>query len=123
MTALDVDAEQPDNGFGHDTLAEMLDRIIQDCRKTKPALKKAAAIWLLCMTQYCGHLQEVQDRLRQFQATFGGLLSDRDEIVQETGSRGLSLVYEMGDKDLKDSLVRDLVRSFTSTNASLGGTV
>lgn len=123
MTALDVDADTPDQSFNREFLAEMLDKIIQDCRTTKPALKKASAIWLLCMTQYCGHLKEVQDRLRKFQATFGGLLSDRDEVVQETGSRGLSLVYEMGDKDLKDSLVRDLVKSFTSTNASMGGTV
>jgi proteasome component ECM29 len=123
MTALDVDALTPDKSFNHDFFAEMLDKIIQDCRNSKPSLKKAAAIWLLCMTQYCGHLQEVQDRLRKFQATFGSLLSDRDEVVQETGSRGLSLVYEMGDKDLKDSLVRDLVKSFTSTNVSMGGTV
>ena len=48
-----------------------------------------------------------------------GLLSARDELVQETASRGLSLVYEQGDKELREQLVRDLVASFTGTSTQL----
>ena len=66
-------------------------------------------------------MQEMQDRLRKSQATFSSLLGDRDEIVQESGAQGLSLVYEMGDQELKDDLVRDLVNSFTTTSSNLGG--
>lgn len=119
----DLDIPRPPREVNEAMLESMLDKIISDCKNTKPSLKKASAIWLLCLIQYVGDQQCVQFRLRQCQDAFARLLSDRDEIVQETGSRGLSLVYEMGDKNLKDDLVRDLVTSFTGSNAKLGGTV
>ncbi|KAK2806916.1 proteasome component M29 [Onygenales sp. PD_10] len=121
IAAFNVDAEWPQSDIPSHILASMLDKIIVDCKASKPSLRKASVIWLLCLIQYCGHFSEVQDRLRKCQATFVWLLSDRDEVVQETGSRGLSLVYEMGSQDLKDDLVRDLVRSFTMEDSNLGG--
>ncbi|RAL63097.1 hypothetical protein DID88_004181 [Monilinia fructigena] len=45
--------------------------------------------------------------------------SAREEIVQETASRGLSLVYEQGDKELRERLVKDLVASFTGTSTQI----
>lgn len=54
---------------------------------------------------------------------FKGFLADRDSLNQESASRGLTLVYEKGNKALKDDLVRDLVGSFTETKASFAGTV
>lgn len=123
LAEFDVDAQPLDLQVPSSNLEEVLERIITDCAASKPSLRKASAIWLLCMVQYCGHRSEVQARLRKCQVAFGRLLSDRDEVVQETGSRGLSLVYEMGDKGLKDELVRDLVRSFTDTKANISGTV
>ena len=69
----------------------------------------------------CGHTQVMQAHLRECQATFAGLLGDRDEMVQESGAQGLGLVYDMGDQDLKDDLVRDLVNSFTASGSGLGG--
>ncbi|ELR03409.1 hypothetical protein GMDG_06146 [Pseudogymnoascus destructans 20631-21] len=71
------------------------------------------------LIQYCGHLQEIQSRLRECQAAFMGLLSARDDLVQETASRGLSLVYEQGDRDLRERLVADLVASFTGTSTKI----
>ncbi|KKZ64834.1 hypothetical protein EMCG_09282 [[Emmonsia] crescens] len=121
ITMFDVDAAWPKSDIPSHILAEMLDKIIADCKASKPSLRKASVIWLLCLIQYCGHFSAVQERLRKCQATFVWLLSDRDEVVQETGSRGLSLVYEMGSQDLKDDLVRDLVRSFTMEGSNLGG--
>jgi proteasome component ECM29 len=47
------------------------------------------------------------------------LLTARDELVQETASRGLALVYEKGDASLKGDLVKDLVASFTGTKTQL----
>jgi proteasome component ECM29 len=119
----DLDIPIPSQGINQVMLEAILDKVVEDSRKTKPSLKKASAIWLLCLIQYVGDEPCVQSRLRQCQGAFAMLLSDRDEIVQETGSRGLSLVYEMGDKSLKDDLVRDLVASFTRSNANMGGTV
>jgi proteasome component ECM29 len=119
----DVDGQSPEATISTSILSEMADKLIADCRASKPSLRKASAIWLLSLVKDCGHLEEIQTRLRNCQAAFTSLLADRDEVVQESGSRGLSLVYEMGDQSLRDDLVRDLVRSFTGTNSNLGGKV
>ncbi|KAL4896414.1 proteasome component [Aspergillus ambiguus] len=120
-TEFDVDAKVPVSTISGSVLANMLDKIISDCTASKPSLRKASAIWLLCLVKNCGHLEETQARLRKCQGTFAVLLSDRDEVVQETGAQGLSLVYEMGDQALKDDLVRDLVESFTASKSNLSG--
>ena len=116
---LDVDAHYSGRSRGPWTLDKLLDKLLQDCKTTKPSLKKASGIWLFCLVQYCGHLDQTQARLRECQASFMGLLSARDELVQETASRGLSLVYEQGDKELREKLVKDLVASFTGTSAQI----
>ncbi|KAM7200222.1 Proteasome stabiliser domain containing protein [Naviculisporaceae sp. PSN 640] len=97
----------------------MLERLLTDCKTTKPSLLKASGIWLFCLIRHCSHLDEIQSRLRECQVAFMRLLSARDELVQETASRGLSLVYEKGDAALKDQLVKDLVSSFTGTAPKL----
>lgn len=119
LLALDVDAKYDGRMKRSSLLRKTMNKLLTDCKTTKPSLKKAAGIWLFCLVQYCGHLEEVQSRLRECQAAFMGLLSARDDLVQETASRGLSLVYEQGDKALKDRLVSDLVASFTGTSTKL----
>ena len=104
-------------------LQSVLERILENCKKTKPALRQASVIWLLCLVQYCGELPEIKNQLRIIQAAFKGFLADRDSLNQESASRGLSLVYEKGDADVKDDLIRDLVGSFTGTSAGLSGTI
>ena len=123
MMELDVDTNPPEWGYHEALMEQTLDMMIEACKTTKPGLKKAAAIWLLSMIQFCGDLPPIQPRLRDCQAAFARLLNDRDEVVQETGSRGLGIVYEKGDKALQDDLVRDLVLSFTGSNAKMSGTV
>lgn len=105
------------------TLINVLERTLKGCVQTKPSLKKASVIWLLCLLQYCGHKPEMQSYLGQCQVAFKNCLSDRDEVVQEAASRGLGLVYEKGDRDLKDDLVRDLVGSFSDNKSKMAGTV
>ena len=123
-TKLDIDGPLPEGPTRSSTLEKLSGRILTDCTNTKPALKKAAAMWLLCLAQFCGNEPEIQSRLGQCQAAFKRCLSDRDELVQETASRGLGLLYEKGDRSLKDDLVRDLVSSFSSDRQSqLAGTV
>ena len=123
MTELDVQCETPDWGYHENLMQTVLDKLIESCKTPKPTLRKAAAIWLLCLVQYCGELPPVTNNLRQCQAAFARLLTDRDEVVQESGSRGLNIVYEKGDKALRDDLVRDLVQSFTGSGAKMSGTV
>jgi proteasome component ECM29 len=103
------------------TLNKLVDQVLADCANTKPSLKKAAVMWLLCLVQFCG--AQLQNRLAECQSGFRRCLADRDELVQETASRGLGLVYEKGDRKLKDDLVRDLVSSFSSDKQQLSGTV
>ena len=119
LLGLDVDSSYVGRMKRPHTFGAVLDKLLQDCKTTKPSLKKASGIWLFSLIQNCGHLEEMQTRLRECQAAFMGLLSARDELVQETASRGLSLVYEQGDKELREKLVKDLVASFTGTSAQL----
>lgn len=97
-----------------DYLNETLDSVISNTKSTKPIVRKFACIWLISLLQYCGHLKPVQEKLEQIHLLFMKYLPEGDELVQETASRGLSMVYEMGNTKLKDTLVRNLVQSFTA---------
>ena len=118
---MDVEARGSDVlvGARSAVIEKVLEKILRDCKATKPSLLKASGIWLFCIVQFCSHLAEVQARLREAQAAFMRLLSARDELVQETASRGLSLVYERGNSELKASLVKDLVSAFTGGSTQL----
>ncbi|KAL2161699.1 hypothetical protein VTH06DRAFT_8261 [Thermothelomyces fergusii] len=120
---LTLDVEGQGTGFQvpkrGERLKLVLDKLLTDCKTTKPSLLKASCIWLYCVIQHCSHLEEVQSRLRECQAAFMRVLSARDELAQETASRGLALVYEKGDSSLKGDLVRDLVAAFTGTGPQL----
>ncbi len=122
--ALDVEPDDEELssfrvGKRSDLLDGVLAKLLTDCKTTKPSLLKASGIWLFCLIQHCSHLPEIQSRLRECQVAFMRLLSARDELVQETASRGLALVYEKGDPSLKGDLVRDLVSSFTGSGPQL----
>ncbi|KAF2474784.1 major component of the proteasome [Lindgomyces ingoldianus] len=119
----DSSALTPSGPKREKTLSAVLEKTLKGCRQTKPSLKKASVIWLLCLLQYCGHKPEMQNYLPQCQNAFKLCLSDRDEVVQEAASRGLGLVYERGDRQLKDGLVRDLVSSFSDNKSKMSGTV
>ncbi|KID89611.1 proteasome component [Metarhizium guizhouense ARSEF 977] len=118
---MDVEARNPANfaGARGPLIEAVLKKLLQDSKATKPSLLKASGIWLFSIVQFGSHLSEVQSRLREIQAAFMRLLNARDELVQETASRGLSLVYERGDADLKSALVKDLVSAFTGSGTQL----
>ncbi|KAF9692267.1 hypothetical protein EKO04_009548 [Ascochyta lentis] len=119
----DAPLQTPTGPTRERTLKVTLEKTLKGCVQTKPSLKKASVIWLLCLLQYCGHKPEMQGYLGQCQVAFKSCLSDRDEVVQEAASRGLGLVYEKGDRELKDDLVRDLVGSFSDNKSKMSGTV
>ena len=123
MAAQDCEGPYPRYQKKANTLSSVLDRVLLECKSLKPAMRQASVIWLLCLVQYCGHLPELQARLRDCQVAFKGFLTDRESLNQESASRGLTLLYERGDRTMKDNLIRDLVGSFTGTNAGLAGNV
>ncbi|KAI5290870.1 proteasome component M29 [Ascosphaera aggregata] len=114
LTYFDVDTTLPTLNRPDEAVAGIFDKVIAGCQTHKPSLRKASAIWLLCLMRYCSESDVIKLKLRQCQTTFLQLLSDRDEFVQETASRGLSLVYDMGTQQMKDELICDIVQSFTS---------
>ena len=120
ISALDIQGPVPVSPPRGSTFSSVLDEVLAKCKTTKPALRQASVIWLLCLVQYCAHMQEIQGRLRECQVAFKGFLADRDSLNQESASRGLALVYEKGNKSLRDDLIRDLISSFTGS-AGLAG--
>ncbi|ABN68170.2 predicted protein [Scheffersomyces stipitis CBS 6054] len=96
----------------------LLNVVLKACANTKPSLRKAGCIWLLSLVQYCGHLEAVRSKASEIHVTFMRFLADRDELVQESASRGLSIFYEMVDSDLKDTLVRGLLKSFADSDST-----
>ncbi|ANB11735.1 Ecm29p [Sugiyamaella lignohabitans] len=105
-------------------LGSVLDQVLVKCSSPKPSLRRFSCVWLLSLTRYCGHLPEARSRLEQVHLAFMKFLVDRDDVVQESASRGLSIVYDIADSKLKDSMIRGLVQSFTSDKlATNGGTV
>ncbi|KAH3674419.1 hypothetical protein WICMUC_003256 [Wickerhamomyces mucosus] len=96
-------------------LKVILGKILNACNSSKPSLRKAGCIWLLSLAQYCGGSPILADNSSTIHITFMKFLADRDEIVQEAASRGLSIIYELGDNDLKETLVKSLLRSFTDS--------
>ncbi|KAF7846588.1 hypothetical protein BT93_L4069 [Corymbia citriodora subsp. variegata] len=123
LSEMDVAGATLSRPIHGDLYKMLLDRILSNAKTTKPALKLACATWLLCMLQYCNDEKLLEDRLRECQVAFGQLLNDRDQVVQEAASRGLSIVYEKGSKSLREDLVRDLIESFTGNKAKSSGTV
>lgn len=49
------------------------------------------------------------------QEAFSHLLGEQNELTQEMASRGMSIVYELGDAATKDELVMALVGNLTGT--------
>lgn len=123
IATLDIQGPSPRSCERNTTLRRVIEKVLVDCKNTKPALRQAAVIWLLCLVQYCGHQDDIVSRLRECQSAFVGFLADRDPVNQESASRGLTLIYEKGDKFLKNSLIQDLVSSFTGSKTNLAGTV
>ncbi|KZF26885.1 major component of the proteasome [Xylona heveae TC161] len=123
VAKLDIEGSKPRLAEREKTLETVVEMVLADCKKSKPSLRKASLIWLLCLIQYCGHQQAILSNLENCQAAFKGFLADRDELIQESAARGLGLIYEKGDRTAKDDLVRDLLTSFTGGGSKLAGNV
>lgn len=107
-------------------LPVILKNVLQACAHTKPALRRAGCIWLLSLVQYLSDEAEIKENASRIHVAFMRFLADRDELVQELASRGLSIIYELGDAELKETLVKGLFKSFTdseTTNNLTSGTV
>jgi proteasome component ECM29 len=49
------------------------------------------------------------------QEAFSHLLGEQNELTQELASQGMSIVYDLGDESMKQSLVNALVNTLTGS--------
>lgn len=115
---IDIQEESVSSSFEMNNLDEIMTAILKASLDTKPRLRKASCTWLLCMVKYCSHVQGFVKYASQIHLAFMRFLPDRDELVQDCASAGLGLIYELGDIDLKDTLVHNLIKSFAGSNES-----
>jgi proteasome component ECM29 len=85
------------------------------------AARKAVCVWLLSLVKFCSVIEAFGKKLPQVNAAFRSLLTDRDEFTQEVASKGIGLVYEMGDKDIKSELIKTLMGSLVDTKKQIAG--
>lgn len=93
----------------------IFETIMRACFNNKPSIRKAGCIWLLSMVQF-SYDTVMTEKVKDIQHAFMRFLSDKEEIIQEAASRGLSIIYENGDSGLQDVLVHDLLLSFTDSD-------
>ncbi|KAJ3067659.1 hypothetical protein HDU98_009138, partial [Podochytrium sp. JEL0797] len=95
-------------------MEKLLERCFHEIRPGGvPVHKKAVCVWLLSLVKFCGGMEQVKKNLPKMHTAFSNLISDRDEFTQEVASKGIGLVYELGDATIKASLVESLVSTFT----------
>jgi len=81
-----------------------------------PESRRMACIRLLCLTQYSFYdIAQHRGIADGVQKCFMNLLSDSDDVTQQSAGRGLEILFELshGDKSLQNSLLSTLVSSFT----------
>ena len=88
----------------------VLDAIFNRCIYSSRVEKRCAAcVWLLSLVTHCGRHPRVSMMLQDVQEAFGSLLGDQNELTQELASRGMSVLYEMGDEAQRKELLAALM--------------
>ncbi|SMN20457.1 similar to Saccharomyces cerevisiae YHL030W ECM29 Scaffold protein that assists in association of the proteasome core particle with the regulatory particle [Maudiozyma saulgeensis] len=104
--------------YNEANVSYVLDKILHSCDSSKPSLRKASCVWLLSLVQFLKQNPIIIQNAKEIHNKFMKFLGDNDELIQDTSSRGLSLIYEIGTGDLREDMVKGLLKSFTnSTNA------
>lgn len=120
---IDIGDVEPPASSRASLLKEALDKLMSEFLASgKPTLRKATTVWLLSLVQFLGDEPEIKSELQRLHSAFSMLLTDRDDFIQETASKGLNIVYRLGNDKLKKELVSSLVRSFTSDVKTNTGT-
>ncbi|GAB1288538.1 Proteasome adapter and scaffold protein ECM29 [Apodemus speciosus] len=76
-----------------------------------PHVRQAACIWLLSLVRKLSTHIEVKSHLKEIQSAFVSVLSENDELSQDVASKGLGLVYELGNEQDQQELVSTLVET------------
>ncbi|KAF4804062.1 proteasome-associated protein ECM29 [Turdus rufiventris] len=74
-----------------------------------PHVRQAACIWLLSLVKKLSTHKAIKSHLKDIQSAFVSILSDSDELSQDVASKGLGLIYELGNEQDQQELVTTLV--------------
>ncbi|MGH0165876.1 UNVERIFIED_CONTAM: hypothetical protein FKN15_049983 [Acipenser sinensis] len=76
-----------------------------------PHVRQASCIWLLSLVKKLSQHKEIKSHLKEIQIAFISILSDPDELSQDVASKGLGMVYELGNEQDQQELVSTLVET------------
>ncbi|CAI2172736.1 418_t:CDS:10 [Funneliformis geosporum] len=99
-----------DNSIMEGILVKLFNELLPS---NKTSVKKAVCVWMLCIVKFCSKHEVVKAALPRIHGAFSLLLADRDEFTQEVASKGIGLVYELGDQKIREQLVDSLVGMFS----------
>ncbi|KAG0232498.1 hypothetical protein BGW42_008118 [Actinomortierella wolfii] len=101
------------------SMDSILDKVLNEMAPSpKVGIKKAACIWLLSLVKFCSSHASIKHQLPRLHDVFSSMLSDRDEMIQEVASKGIGLVYDLGDEKMRSQLVDSLVGMFGENQRS-----
>ena len=69
----------------------------------------AGCVWLLSLVSYTSRHPKIIPLLPDIQEAFSHLLGDQSELTQEMASRGMSVVYSLGDESAQKQLLDGLM--------------
>lgn len=72
-------------------------------------MRCAGCVWLLSLVSYTGKHAKLMLLLPEIQEAFSHLLGDQNELTQEMASRGMSVVYSLGDESAQKQLLDGLM--------------
>ncbi|SCU84868.1 LAFA_0D12508g1_1 [Lachancea sp. 'fantastica'] len=108
------------SAFDDSSAEKILLKIIEFCKTTRPSLRKAACVWLLCFVQYLGDAAAVLTNAEDIHLCFVRFLAETDDIVQDSACRGLGLIYDLCSKEKQENMLRGLLKSFVDPKATTG---
>lgn len=85
--------------------SKILHKIFELVVHSRVEVRSAGCVWLVCILTYTAKPPYVLEHLERIQSIFLGLIGDSSDLTQEMASRGLSLVYSLGDVKAREKLV------------------
>ncbi|KAI8818240.1 proteasome stabiliser-domain-containing protein [Fimicolochytrium jonesii] len=111
---LDIPTVTVESKAPAETVQEVINTLLEKIAPgSAPVVRKNLAIWLLCIIRLGGKHPVVKANALRLQSAFAGLLGETDEFTQEVASRGMGLVFELGDEAVRSQLVGSLVSTLT----------
>ena len=86
----------------------VIDALLKGMMHSRPEYRVACVSHLVTLLTYVPRHPALLQRLEAAQNGFLGLLGDRNGLTQEMASRGVSLVYRLGNADAKSQLLSGL---------------